>query len=180
MLEYEDIKRLNIMLLITTKDISGINPFFPIFFTKKLQKISVMEWDCYRRFLPFYVIFNNIITGIFIFLLSEQNAHLFDLIYPVANGLVFLYIIFRLNFGRQIKFIEANSNTTITKAPYIVWLDYMSIGAMFVFTASVGIKFTESQFMYYVFSTVKIFFLGYSFLPLLNYLIYRKYLLRKL
>jgi len=62
----------------------------------------------------------------------------------------------------------------MTVAPSIVWLDYISIGAMFVFVGNLGMLRAEPySFMKFVFIFIEGFFAFYSFVPLLNYLKYR-------
>ncbi|MFZ6676212.1 hypothetical protein [Undibacterium sp. Xuan67W] len=162
------------MLLLSSQNEVGINSFFPLIVSKKYRKISAIEWSHYRRFLPLYVIANSIISTILLFLIQNSANSNFDSIYTVISALELIYVFCRLNFGRKMIELDSRTNLTVCVAPYIVWLDYISTGAMFILTAKIGLLSTESDIMAAIFHVMKIFFLAYSFLPLLNYLKYRQ------
>jgi hypothetical protein len=161
------------MILLSARSGSGINPFFPLFVTEKYRNISVLEWNQYRRLLPLFILANSICALAFALFAAnpvEPGIHAAN---TIANVAVFAYIFARLRFGRRTIIVDTRPGLDKRVAPFVVWLDYISLGAMFFLLASVGAMRTESDFMRMFFSAMKLFFLVYSFLPLLNYMKYR-------
>jgi hypothetical protein len=161
------------MILLSSNNQVGINPFFPIFITERYKKISAVDWKHYQKLLPFFVIINSFFSASFAYLYQIQFPNPPEVLYSVLNLCVLLYVVIRLKYGKRMIVIETGEKMKTTVAPMVVWLDYISIGSMFFLLASVGLSRTDSTLMYILFTIMRVFFLAYSFLPILNYIKYK-------
>ncbi|MES2297195.1 MAG: hypothetical protein V4582_09135 [Pseudomonadota bacterium] len=159
------------MIILSTPGGSGINALFPILVTDKHRSIPVVEWQHYRRCLPFFLLANSAIAiGFSVLMQSPDSA---ESMYAAMNFLLLAYVCLRLKFGRRLITIDTAPPLQKTVAPFTVWLDYVSMGAMFVMMATSGLRRTDSEFMVVFFICMKYFYIAYSLLPALNYLKFR-------
>lgn len=161
------------MILLSSEKQVGINPFFPIFVTKRYKKIPAVEWKQYQKLLPFFIMVNSFFSSAFAYLHHINSADYPELVYSVLNACVLFYIFIRLRYGKRMVIIETGEKMKTIVAPMVVWLDYISIGSMFFLLASVGLDRTDSSLMYFIFTIMRVFFLIYYFLPILNYIKYK-------
>lgn len=163
------------MILLSTDKGIGINPFFPILIKDKKQNILVIDWNHYKRLLPLFVVINSSIALVLLYLGSNQNAEFFDTYYPDVCYAQLAYAFLRLKFGRRLITLNTKYGVSTSIAPSIVWLDYISVGAMFVITAKIGLARTESDFLRVLYFFLLLFFITYSLLPIANYYWYRTF-----
>ncbi|MFZ6873807.1 hypothetical protein ACO0LF_17265 [Undibacterium sp. Di27W] len=164
------------MLLLSGKHGSGINILYPLIGEKWKSEIRVIEWQRYRRLLPFYIGLNFILStayGAALFGNIEETENLQEFL-AYAPFFQIAYLFWRTRFGRKIIVLSPVKELTKQLAPFAVWLDYISISVMLILITAIAFPSKMDGVTSVLYMAIQLFFALFAILPLLNYLSFKK------
>ena len=164
------------MILISTNGNAGINMLYPAFFKLRNGKeIPVVDWSQYQKLAPIFVVCNFLISALLICTNYFSDTEYFEGLDNLTSVLLMVYVISRLKFGRHVIKLKISTEIVQKIAPKIVWLDYTTMGIMFILVGYFGaLKSNSDMFMKSIFIFMQCFYLIYAALPFLNFLSFSK------
>jgi hypothetical protein len=163
------------MIILTSEAGTGIATFFPWLQSTRRGHVLATEWLQYAHWLPTFIGAN-----VLVFLLvvggTVADGDDFGTTWRAAGYLAqAIYLLVRVRFLRKVVRIPFSSPVAARVAPWPVWVEYFTFGAMFVGCGwSNYIGAGDSVAWKAVTLLLSTFFAVYALLPGLNFLAYRE------
>jgi hypothetical protein len=163
------------MIILTSESGTGIATFFPWLQSTRRGHVLATEWIQYAHWLPTFIG-----TNVLVFLLVVGGAmaagDTFGLNLRSAGYLVqAIYLLVRVRYMRKVVRIAFSAPVVARVAPWPVWVEFFTFGAMFVACGwSNYVGAGDSVGWKAVALLLSTFFAVYALLPGLNFLAYRE------
>jgi hypothetical protein len=161
------------MIILSSSHKRGFNPFIPAIFSGEGKSMRLIEWNHYKKLSPVFLLINTVFICLLLHSWMHAGEPLANRIYALMGPAVLVYVLCRLRFGRKTIEVRIDKGISRSVAPYQVWLDYISLGAVFFLVGTINAERADNQAMYLIAMGMKIFYSLYAFLPFLNYAVFR-------